>query len=386
MSINGTSYIEISRSALKQNLDFLRKHLGSERRFSSVVKGNAYGHDIDQFVPLAEEFGVDHFSVFSADEALQVKQASQNKPDIMIMGMAEGDGLEWAIANDVQFFVFNIQRLEQALKYAKKLGKPALVHLDIETGMFRTGLEPHHIKQAIDLIQANPQHLNFVGLCTHYAGAESIANYLRIKKQLILFNKAMKHFASQGMHPQYRHTACSAAAMRYPSTRMDMLRIGILQYGFFPSREVFIEYIKDMPEPHSPLKRILSWKSHVMDRKFVPKGSFIGYGTSYLAGHDMQVASVPVGYSHGFNRSLSNSGTVLIGGQPCSVVGLVNMNMMLVDITHLDQTVKLDDEVVLIGHQGNNEITVAAFTEISSQVNYEMLCRLPRNIPRYVVE
>jgi alanine racemase len=305
--------------------------------------------------------------------------------DIMIMGSLENEELEWAIHNGIEFFVFEQDRLEAALKIAKKIQRPAKLHIELETGMNRTGFAAQSIKATKTLLLKHPEAFEMKGLCTHYAGAESIANYFRIKKQKSVFNKLKKQFAVPDLTPEALHTACSAAAIRYPETQMDMVRIGILQYGFFPSQEVLIEYLTRQKKTEYPLKRLISWKTKVMDVKQVKAGEFIGYGTSFLASNDMSVASIPVGYSHGFSRSLSNQGRVLIHGQRTSVVGTVNMNMTLVDITNLEG-VKKGDEVVLIGYQGDLEISVSSFGNFSDQLNYELLTRLPSNIPRKVIE
>lgn len=380
-----TSYIEIDRTALAANLQFLRGMLGEEVRFSSVVKGNAYGHGIECFVPLAEEFGVDHFSVFGADEALRVSKVSRGKSTIMIMGMLGNEEIEWAIENGVEFFVFEKNRLEKALEVAQKTGIPAKVHIELETGMNRTGFAAEELEEVGSMLKANPYHLQFCGLCTHYAGAESVANYLRVKSQHVVFRKIAKKFKEHELEPEYLHTACSAAAMRYPKTRMDLVRIGILQYGFFPSREIMVHHYTEKEISTSPIRRLLSWKSQVMSVKTVKAGEFIGYGTSFLTNSETRIATVPVGYSHGFSRTMSNRGRVLIRGKRVSVIGMVNMNMMIVDVSDLNH-VEQGDEVVIIGKQGDLEISVSAFGEYSYQVNYELLTRLPAHIPRKVVD
>ena len=380
-----TSTITISRSALEHNLRFLKNLIHEGVLFSSVVKGNAYGHGIEVFVPLAEQCGVRHFSVFSTDEAYRVKSICSPDTRIMIMGMIDQPELEWAIENDVEFFVFEPGRLEDAAHAARKIGKPASVHLELETGMNRTGFNPKSMPSVIQTLQMHHEHLTFSGLCTHYAGAESIANYYRIKKQQNTYKRVLKRLEEMGYAPATRHTACSAAAMRYPKTQFDMVRIGILQYGFFPSREVLVDYLTRKKEKEYPLKRLISWKSRIMDIKKVKTGEFVGYGNAYLANYDMTIATVPIGYSHGFSRSLSNQGRVLIQGQRVSVVGMVNMNMITVDITHLEGVEK-GDEVVIIGQQGDLEISVSSFGDFSSQVNYELLTRLPSDIPRTVID
>ena len=146
-----------------------------------------------------------------------------------------------------------------------------------------------------------------------------------------------------------------------------------------------MHYMKSngMEEGEDPLRRVLTWKSEVMSLKKVESGEFIGYGTVYLAGRDMTIATVPIGYSHGFGRNLTNTGYVLVNGERAGVVGLVNMNMITLNVSHIEDVNK-GDEVVMIGHQGDDAITVASFGEMTNNLNYEVLVRLPASIPRMV--
>ncbi|MCB9024363.1 MAG: alanine racemase [Lentimicrobium sp.] len=379
------SVIEISKSALQQNIVFIKAFLNKGVKLSCVVKGNAYGHGIETYIPIAEEAGVDHFSVFSADEAFRVKQICKADTGVMIMGFIDYSELEWAIEQEVEFYVFDNSRLLAAITAARKLNMKARIHLEVETGMNRTGYDLKNLKLALDLIKKNPDCLTVEGMCTHYAGAESIANYVRVQSQIKKFNQFRKFIEKEGIKPRRYHTACSAAAITYPKTQMDMVRVGILQYGFWPTRETYIQYIHKNGEPSLPLKRILSWKSRVMNVKMIKTGEFIGYGTTYLAQTDKVIATVPIGYALGFSRNLSNVGRVLVNGMRVSVIGIVNMNVMTIDITSAG-SVKTGDEVVIIGRQGELEISVASFSELSAQVNYETLTGLPSSIPRFIVD
>jgi alanine racemase len=232
-------------------------------------------------------------------------------------------------------------------------------------------------------LQNNKKHYILEGICTHFAGAESIANYARIMNQQKRYKKYLKQFRRNGLKPKYRHVASSAATIAYPDTQLDMVRIGILQFGFWPSPEIFINYISNKEDKTDPLDRIMTWKSKVMDTKYVKTGEFISYGTSYMARNNMKIATIPVGYAHGYSRSLSHQGRVLINGHRVDIVGNVNMNLLIVKISDIPET-KKGDEVVLIGKQNGSEITVASFSEFSNQLNYEMLTRLPAEIPRIV--
>ncbi|MDT8393243.1 MAG: alanine racemase [Bacteroidales bacterium] len=383
--LDTTSRLELSQSALEQNIQFLKEVIGTHIRFSSVVKGNAYGHGIEQFVPMAEKAGINHFSVFSSDEAFRVYQAAKNKPDIMIMGWLDPDDMAWAIRHNISFWIYDHEKIDRVIALSKKLNRKARIHLELETGMNRTGLSETGLLYTIDRIKENQENIVLDGLCTHYAGAESVANFVRVNRQISRFNKYHKLIISKGLKPAYRHTACSAAAMNYPRTRMDMVRMGIMQYGFWPSIETFIQYIHDKTNRADPLDRIISWKTKVMSIKKVNEGEFISYGTTYMAREEKKIAIIPVGYSHGYSRMLSNQGRVLIGGYRVGVIGMVNMNMLIADVTSVPD-VQQGDEVVIIGKQEGLEITVASFSEISNQVNYELLVRLPATTKRIIID
>lgn len=385
MSIKTASNIEISRRAYASNLRVIKNIVGEGVKFSSVVKGNAYGHGLEVFVPMAESCGVNHFSVFNAEEAYIVQQnITHPETRIMIMGYVDDEDLSWAIEHEIEFFVFESERLMKAIKVAKKLQKKAKIHIEIETGLNRTGFSFKEIKAIAPVINSNLDHLIIEGICTHFAGAETIANHYRVTKQIQKFNKITKWLDSHSIRPNLYHTACSAASVVYPKSRMDMVRIGIMQYGFWPSRETFAYYIKSKRNREDPLHRLIAWKSKVMSIKQVKEAEFIGYGTSYLTGSEQTIAIVPIGYANGYGRALSNQGKVIIRGKRFGVVGMVNMNLLIVDITG-NPEIEKGDLVTIIGSEGDATISVASFGELSDQLNYELLTRLPLNIPRQVV-
>lgn len=378
-----SSYIELSESAYLNNLNFLKQQIGPKVKFSSVIKGNAYGHGIEQFAPMAQRCGVTHFSVFSADEAYRLLQVLPHPSEIMIMGYLDKEEIQWAIENNIEFYVFENSRLEAAASAAKKADRRAKVHLELETGMNRLGYNSSELTGAVQLLQQSAAHVNVQGISTHYAGAECSENHERVQQQIHRFDTLVADLAAQSIQSEMLHTACSAAVMAYPETHQDLVRVGIMQYGFWSSNEILEHYKKDRELP-DPLKRLITWKSKVMSLKHVANQEYIGYGLSYQAATDMVIATVPVGYSWGYSRSLSNQGYVLISGKKAPVVGIVNMNVLMVDVTTIP-AVEVDDEVVLLGTQGAESISVASFSELSTQLNYEMLTRLPLNIPRVVV-
>lgn len=383
--MSSTSQIEISQSAFESNWSFLQSLFSKGTRISSVVKGNAYGHGIKEFVPMAERVGVDHFSVYSADEAREVIGVkAKEETEVMIMGFIANDDIEWAVLNNVSFFTFEFDRVRKAVEVAIKTGKRAKIHLELETGMNRTGFDEEELERLVPLLRKHKNELEIEGVCTHYAGAESIANHMRVQDQKARFLKMKEWLQTEEIEPKTTHTCCSAASIRLPEMHGDMVRIGILQYGFWPSREIFIEYLKGRQDKTEPLHRLISWKSSIMSVKHVEMGEFVGYGTTYLAQRDMKVAAVPIGYSHGFSRSLSNVGRVLVKGYRLPVIGIVNMNCLAIDVSEVEGDVGKGDEVILIGRSGEVDISVSSFGELSDQLNYELLTRLPTKIPRIV--
>lgn len=380
-----SSVIHISRSALDTNLQFLRKCIGKDVRYCSVVKGNAYGHGLPQFAKMAMDLDVDYFGVYSADEAYRLLSSLDAKPDVFIMGMVDDEAVQWAVDNRVEMCMFDMQRLEVALEASLQSGKKAIVHIEVETGMNRTGFA---IEQLHDLgiwLQRHTGNFLLKGICTHFSGAESMANDFRVQSQIVAFEKAKEIMKAQGLQFEYHHAACSAAMMNYPQTMGNMVRIGIMQYGFWPNQETFIRYAGVKDKQKKMIKRIIRWSSQIMSMKEVKKGNFVSYGTSFLAYRDMTIAMVPVGYSHGYSRNLSNHGKVLVKGTEANIIGIINMNALCIDVTGIKGLQK-GDEVVLIGAQNKKTISVSSFSEMSQQLNYELLTRLPLDIPRTIVE
>jgi alanine racemase len=388
--MTSTSRIQLNRLALENNLRYLRTVIGEKVVFSSVVKSNAYGHGIEHFVPMVEACGVDHFSVFSLDEARRVVAVCAPETRVMIMGYIDDGDLPWVIERGVEFYIFAPKRLRETLRICRGLHLRARVHLELETGLHRTGLEAAGLPEVVELLTSNADLVEVAGLCTHFAGAEVVSNYYRIQNQIREFHTLVGRLREAGVSGGLLHAACSAAIFNYPETILDMVRVGIAQYGLWSSQETRIRTLNrsagnGITRLPDPLRRVLRWTSSVMDTKDVAEGEYVSYGYSYLASRDLRIASVPVGYAQGYKREISNQGHVLIRGARAPVVGVINMNMMLVDVTDIPE-VAVGDEVVLIGMQGDFEISVSSFSDMVHNLNYETLVGLPAGTERTVVE
>lgn len=377
-----TSILEIKCKSIENNVKFIRQIIGSDVLISAVIKGNAYGHGVEVAIPALEYSGVTHFAVYSSSEAKEAYKVMDKASSLMIMGFIFEEDLKWVIQHQIEFFISSLESLRATIEWAKKLQIPARIHIDVETGMNRTGLLLKELKKAIPIIKENAAHLMLQGLTSHLAGAESIANYTRIKKQFTVFRKRQKLLNENGISPTLLHIASSAATISYPDTRLNMVRTGILLYGYWPTKETYINYIHRRKDKSDPLKRALIWRTQVISTKRVPEGEFIGYGLSYQAQNNMKIMIAPVGYCNGYSRSLSNNGHVLVKGQRAEVIGSVNMNMILCDISMIKEEIKMGDEVVLIGEQGGMEISFTSFADMNNSLNYEILARLPQNIQR----
>lgn len=377
-----TSFLEIKCKAIENNVKFIRNLIGPDVIISAVIKGNAYGHGVEVAIPALEYSGVKHFSVYSSSEAIEAFKVLDKDSTLMIMGFIYETDLSWVIKNQIEFYISDLEILKNTIDLSKKLDIPARIHIDVETGMNRTGLRLKDLKKAIPLFLENAEYLMLQGVTSHFAGAESIANHTRIKKQFSVFRKRVKMLHQYGISPSIHHIASSAATINYPETRLNMVRTGILIYGYWPTKETFINYIHRRKDKSDPLQRAIIWRTEVMTTKMVTEGEFIGYGLAYQAPNDMKIMIAPVGYCNGYSRSLSNNGHVLIKGQRAEVIGSVNMNMVICDISHIEKKVNIGDEVVLIGQQGDMEISFTSFADMNNSLNYEILARLPQNIER----
>jgi len=382
--MKSSSVIKLSKSSLQNNLKLINK-LAGKAKVSLVVKGNAYGHGLGKYVKMAEECGADHFSTFSYEEALSVKNHTKNNPTIMIMGYIDNSYIKDSIKKGFEFFVFNFYRLNRSISEARKLNKKAKIHIEVETGLNRTGFHEKELEELVELLKENKDYLDIKGLCTHYAGAESIANYYRIKGQIKRFRKYIRYFENREIYPEKYHTSSSAGTILYPKTRFDLVRIGIMQYGGWPSVETYVHYLTNRKNKKNPLRPVLSWESCIMNIKNVKAGEYIGYGNYYLAEDDMRIATVPVGYTEGYSRVLGNQSQVIIKGKAVNVIGVINMNLLIVDITPFDK-IRIGDNVTLVGKEGEQAINFSSFSSKGKELNYEVLSRLPEKIPRKIVD
>lgn len=374
------TWIEIDTRALKHNAKTFKSLAGKKTKpkakygwakLMAVVKSNAYGHGLWVFAKEAERAGVDGFCVDSVAEGVTLREKGIVKP-ILVLGFTLLELFGKAFENNITITISSMDGL-RALARAKK--KPDF-HLKVDTGMHRHGLYLEQIKVAAKFIQK--KNLPLKGVFTHFASAKDINYPTYTEKQFEIFKKAVAVLEKAGFKNLIQHVAATGGTLVNKKYHLDWVRVGAGLYGLWPSKELEMQLGDKLT-----LKPVLSWHTIVGEVKAVKKGEFIGYDLAYRAPHDMVIAVLPVGYWHGFPRSLSTGGAVLIKGKRAPVVGRVSMDIVMVDVGGIK--CKQGDEVVIIGKQWNEELAAFDVAQKSGTIHYELLTRLNPLIERVVV-
>ena len=378
--MKANSWIEISKENLLHNLRTIKKQInGSKLIF--IVKANAYGHGIKEVTQITEKAKnlVNAYGVHSLEEAILLRNLGIKK-DIFVLGYINFANLEYIIDYQLIPTITNLETLEHIEKIAEKKKKNVRLNLKCETGTFRQGI----------LFKDFPHYLSFIkkshfitleGLTTHFANIEDTIDHSYAEMQLETFKKFVNVAEKEGFKALKNHIACSAAILLFKETHYQMVRAGISSYGYWSSNETKLSAL--LKNENIILKPVLSWKTIVGQIKEVEAGNYIGYGGTYKTTHKTKLAILPVGYSDGYDRKLSNIGYVLINGKRAPIRGRVCMNMTIVDVT--DIPVKLEDEVVLIGSSKEEIITANEIAQMTNTINYEVISRIRDTIKRIII-
>ena len=368
--------LTISMSALRHNARLLGELVGAQRA-AFVVKGNAYGHGLVPVAMAVEPFAA-RLCTYTVDEALELRAAGLKKP-ILVLGPVWPDAIDDALVAGLEISLWNtgafLRRLTAA---AREREVRASLHVKVNTDLNRLGFEPHELRAAIAELLDAPE-VAIAGIFSHLASAEELDSPYTMQ-QLDAFDRAFADvaplFERQRSWP-LRHIAASAAAMLWPQTRLDMARFGIALYGLMPSPQTR----EAMAGTPLDLRPALSYRSKIVVVRSVEAGASIGYGGSFHAPHDMRVAVVPAGYADGVPRALSNRGAFAVDGTICPIVGRVAMNMTQIDVSHAPRAAP-GSGVTLIGRDGGAEVTADDWAAWAGTINYEIVTRLPSELPR----
>lgn len=365
-------YARVDLDRIVENIRQLRRRLPEEARLIAVVKTDAYGHGAPQVASALEHRSyIWGFATATMDEAVTLRQSGISKP-ILVLGCVFPDEYEEMIRLDIRAAIYRPDMAVEMAETAKRLGKKALFHIKIDTGMGRIGFlpTPESVEEIVKIY--GMEHVQVEGMFTHFACADEKdktktdrqhERFLWIKHQLEQKNIRISYFDCDN----------SAGIIDFPYLCHDLSRAGIAMYGIYPSDDVDHTVVELQPA--------LSLYSTVIHVKQVERGTTISYGGTYCADRDMVVATIPIGYGDGYPRSLSNKGEVLIGGKRAPIIGRICMDQMMVDVTDVPN-VRMYDEVVLLGSQERETITIEELSKKSGRFPYEFLCCLGKRIPR----
>ncbi|MCR4278583.1 MAG: alanine racemase [bacterium] len=374
------SWVEISKKALTHNVGVFRTVIDTDSQYKvnlmTVLKSNAYGHGLTEVASIVHK-NVDWFGVDSVDEGIALRKSDVRHP-ILVMGYTPKMRLRELIQHNLSFVVYNSEII-RSLKALSDVGHPIKVHIKIEAGTNRQGVAGEELRELTRAIK-RAGNIEVEGAYTHFADVEEGTAFA--KKQITLFNEGLAILKHEGIEPKLRHTACSAGILRLPEAHFDMVRLGISLYGLWSSPSTKNSILR-RTGGDIILHPVLTWKTVVAQVKDVKKGTAVGYGCSEVVKKNSKIAVIPVGYYDGFDRHLSNKGAVLIRGKRCKIVGRICMNMCMVDVSGV-KGVKMEDEVVLIGKQGKEEISAEEMANIVGTINYEIVTRINPLLPRVV--
>ncbi|MCL2495753.1 MAG: alanine racemase [Oscillospiraceae bacterium] len=366
------TWAEISLDAIEANVNALRAKLAPGVKLMCVIKADAYGHGA---VPLARflDGKCDYYAVSCLEEALTLRAAGIAKPTLLLCYTSPSQ-YGALLAADVTQTIYSLEQARALSQAAQEAGKQQKVHIKVDTGMGRIGFEDseasvEEIAQIARLPGLAPE-----GLFTHYARADE-ADKAFSREQQARFVALAQKLEAVGVKIPLKHSCNSAAAIEFGEHR-GLVRFGIGLYGLYPSEEVKKENL--------PLRPAMSWKTHVAHLKTVPAGTGISYGHTFVTQRETVIATLPVGYADGYPRALSNRGRVIIHGQYAPILGRVCMDMCMVDVTDIPG-VSMEDEVILLGHDGDCRVTMEEIGAQSASFNYETACRVSQRVPRVYV-
>lgn len=376
------NWVEIDKKALEYNLTVFKKIVKDKAVICACIKANAYGHGLVEAGKIIAKDKRVWLGVNAVFEAENLRKAGIKNP-IYILGYTPLNQLEAAARLGCRLVVYNNETIEKLSKIAVKLHKKIPVHIKIETGNNRQGLLPNEAVKFAEKI-SHLSGLILEGAATHFANIEDTTDHAYAFSQLKSFiDSCEKIEDATGIELRYKHCANTAATILFPETHLNMVRVGVGLYGMWPSKETYVSALKE-GKKSIDLQPALTWKTKIAQIKEISEGSYIGYGCTYKTTAKTRLAILPVGYYDGYDRGLSNNAYVLIKGRRSHVRGRVCMNITMVDITNIPG-VKLEDEVVLIGKQGDENISIEQVADWCNTINYEIPTRINEKVPRILV-
>jgi len=381
------TWVEVSLPNLVHNFSLIRDYVAEHARVCAVVKCDAYGHGAPQCARALEAAGAKWFGVTCAEEGIELRRAGIAARILLMSGIWRGEA-EVAVEHNLTPAVWSPEQIAELNSAAEKHGKSSIpVHIEVDTGMSRQGVQPHRL--ALLLEAARPAKAVCIeGLHSHLASAE-VVDAADVEDQIACYQHALEQLATAGLRPACLHLANSAAIVAHGkswrslvqngNTQTALVRPGIALYGY--SLPFVTAAGASSPIAELPLRPVLSWKTRIIDIREVGAGQGIGYNCAHITSAPAKIATLAVGYGDGLNRGLSNRGQVLVRGQLSPILGKVSMDVTTIDVTEIPGC-EIGDEVFLIGKQGEQQLTVWNMARRLDTIPYEVLCAIGKRVHR----
>nr|WP_232243142.1 alanine racemase [Paenibacillus sp. GSMTC-2017] len=365
------TWAEVSLNAIGHNTALFKARLSSECKLMAVVKADGYGHGAAQIARAALGAGADYLSVAFLDEAIHLREAGIRAP-ILILGYTPPRSVEMAIRNDITLTVYTNDVLEEIITCTKRLEHTARIHIKVDTGMSRLGVQTIEEALALATIALASEHIILEGLFTHLADADNEDDFY-ITEQFNTFMNYIYTFKEQGITIPLKHCCNSAAAIRSPHMHLDMVRIGIALYGLFPA--------KWMNDGRFPLRQAMSLKTRIAAVRVISSKQPVSYGCTFIPNKESVIATIPIGYADGLSRQLSNKGYALLQGERVPIAGRVCMDQTMLDVTAL-RKIEAGDVVTMFGWADEHFLSIDEIAALMGTLNYEVVCLIGKRVPR----
>jgi alanine racemase len=375
MNISSRTWIEIDKQAFDYNINNLKSCIG-DTQIAIVLKSNAYGHDITTMAYLSDKSQyINYICTAGLSEAILLRKNNIKKP-IIVLSYLDGD-LKLAVINDIHCVIYDYETACILSNIAKKLNKIVNIHVKVDTGMSRLGILPEEVISFIKALQTL-SNIYIYGIFTHLCDTSNSDKSFSLM-QLERFDKVLDSLKKINITIECTHALSSSGLSVIPKRNYTLIRAGGALYGLCKSFE-HLTLIKNN-YPQFNIKPIITWKSNIIQIKDIPKNSYIGYNKSYQAKKSMRIAIIPVGYFDGLPRTLSNKGTVIIKNQEAPIVGIISMNLLSIDITHIPDAT-ISDQVILMGSYNNINALNSAIK--ANTITNEIVARINSDIPRII--
>lgn len=363
------AWIEINLDNFENNMKEIKNRVTDKVEIMSVVKSDAYRLGAIPLSFVSKELGIKYYAVATLAEALKLKKEFPFAL-ILVLGYTPNHLFEEAIKNEIRLTIYTLEDAKKLDSTAKDLNKIANIHLAVDSGMSRIGFIPgeNSLKEVKKIFELG--NIFVEGIFSHFAASESDPDFT--KRQFTSFTNFISEIENLGYKFKYKHIANSSSVLYHREYDLNMVRPGIIQFGYTDSEK--------LPEEFG-LKEILSLKAQIASIRTVKSGETVGYERFYKCNKDTKVVTLPLGYADAFPRILSEKIEVLINGKRCKQIGLICMDQMMVDATGID--CKVGDEVVLIGKQGNEEIKVRDICQYSCDCETSFITHFNRRLPKY---